>query len=225
MEGENEGVVGARFGELVVTKGASRRPDRKGDRRYFVKCDCGAVETASRRALKQGKKLRCRTCAAKRREASAAMFKRLNMDKLIRVATKEMDREFAKREADFKKQHPKEYRSWQAARQRTGNPKHQSWNNYGGRGVRMADRWVDDFPQFYMDMGPAPSPEHSLDRIDPNGHYEPENCRWATVDQQTRNRRILQGDAYTAVENELKQLRTDITELRQMLGEALARMA
>ena len=63
------------------------------------------------------------------------------------------------------------------------------WELYGGRGITVCDRWRDSFPAFFADMGAKPSPNHSIDRIDVNGNYEPGNCRWATSKQQSANRR------------------------------------
>lgn len=85
-----------------------------------------------------------------------------------------------------------EWKSWSSMRERCNNPKHQSFVHYGGRGIRICDRWSDidtGFAAFFSDMGRKPSRSHSIDRVDVNGHYEPGNCRWATQRQQQRNRR------------------------------------
>lgn len=79
------------------------------------------------------------------------------------------------------------YRSWDSMKLRCLNPKQDSYKYYGGRGIKIAERWLK-FANFLADMGPKPSPKHTIDRFpDKDGDYRPGNCRWATVAEQNRN--------------------------------------
>jgi hypothetical protein len=81
-----------------------------------------------------------------------------------------------------------EHEAWKSMRKRCLNPNHKAYYNYGGRGITICDEWKN-YPQFLVDMGRKPSSHHSLDRINNNGNYEPNNCRWATRITQRNNQR------------------------------------
>ena len=77
---------------------------------------------------------------------------------------------------------------WGGMKQRCLNPRAHNYQNYGGRGITICDRWINSVANFAADMGPRP-PGTSIDRIDNDGNYEPGNCRWATAAEQNRNKR------------------------------------
>lgn len=83
----------------------------------------------------------------------------------------------------------KEFIAWSAMKQRCTDAKHEGYPYYGGRGLRVCARWLASFEKFLNDVGPAPSRKHTLDRIQPDGDYEPGNVRWATASEQRLNQR------------------------------------
>ena len=83
------------------------------------------------------------------------------------------------------------HKTWIAMRNRCQNKNNYDYRNYGGRGIQVCAEW-DDFRRFLADMGRRPSSHYSIDRVNVNGDYEPNNCRWATPKQQRKNQRPKQ---------------------------------
>lgn len=81
------------------------------------------------------------------------------------------------------------YATWRSMKDRCQNPSNEHFSSYGGRGISVCERWDNSFPNFLLDMGDRPTEQHSLDRVDNDAGYSPENCRWATSQDQALNRR------------------------------------
>ncbi len=97
-----------------------------------------------------------------------------------------------------------EYGIWSAMKHRCYNNKNKKYQDYGGRGISVCDRWLASFNNFLIDMGERPSKKHTLDRKEFNGDYTPENCRWATMDVQSRNKRNNHWIEYNGIRMILK---------------------
>jgi len=174
--------VGARFGRLVITGKAAK--DSRGNLRSSCLCDCGNIHVARDADLRRGN---TNSCGCFRREIG---FKR----GLAHVGKNA----FAFRHgfASSKKEGPT-YKCWKNMKSRCYWEKRRDWKYYGGRGIKVCERWLHSFENFLADMGERPGPGFSIDRIDNNGNYEPGNCRWATMIIQRHNR----SDAVVRIED------------------------
>lgn len=170
--------VGEKFSRLTV-----REIKSNGSRwTALCSCDCGQSVTATFTHLKNGN---TRSCGCLRRETSAARLTTHGACKAGKRAP--------------------EYLTWTNIIGRCEDKSGTGWEDYGGRGIKMCPKWRARFETFLVDMGPRPSPTHSIERKNNDGNYEKENCVWATDDVQNNNRRSIIRVNIDGVEMSLKQ--------------------
>lgn len=153
-------LTGQRFGRWTVV---SQADSKNGDTVWNCVCECDKKKVVVGYTLTKGKSL---SCGCLRKELASD---RVSIHGYCGTP---------------------EYVVWLHIIARCENENSKDFHNYGGRGIKMCEEWRSSFETFLADMGERPSPEHSIDRIDVNGNYEPLNCRWATQEVQSRNKRV-----------------------------------
>lgn len=157
-------LAGRRFGNLTVLK-IGCKSGVKNRISWLCRCDCGAATSVIGENLRYGHTLSC----------GCARIESRIVSKTTHGATRGSRR-------------TPEYNTWRSLKDRCCNPKDSGFRYYGGRGIKICMRWAS-YANFLSDMGKKPTPKHSIDRKNNDGNYCPENCRWATSKQQTRNYR------------------------------------
>jgi len=188
---EKTDLSGRVFERLTIMQPA---PKTWGRTRWWCRCACGRTVSISTKKLVSGN---TRSCGCLRRE-------------LARSAHTKHGGAYTA-----------EYRIWAGINQRCYRQAYKAFADYGGRGITVCAAWRHDFPAFLRDMGARPSPTHSIDRIDNDGPYSPENCRWATYTEQAAHKRNTRMLELNGVRKPLTVWARDIGMLHASLRERL----
>lgn len=184
-------LTGKKFGRLTVLSRWVRADT--GKFWWDCACDCGATKRVAGDRLRNGHTESCgclrKEILIQRNRAGAGILRAP-----IKVREVKKRKGAAPKHGGAGLNHTTwtaEYRAWSSMKTRC-NPNYKDrpdYPNYAGRGIKVCERWLTSFQNFLSDMGPRPSPQHSVDRINVDGDYEPSNVRWATTHEQAGNRR------------------------------------
>ncbi len=170
--------IGEKFDRLTVLSFVGKSEDKK-HKIFECECDCGGITLVRGDNLPNGHSKSC-GCLCEEVRSS--------------VHTTHGETKNHTRSSEFS--------AWQSMLNRCCNKSCKSYCNYGGRGIKVCERWQESFESFLSDMGRKPSNKHSIERKDNNGNYDPQNCIWATAKIQSRNRRsniVIRLDGQTMV--------------------------
>ena len=170
-------LIGQNFNRLTVLSESGR--NKNGRIVWLCQCNCGSKINVNSLSLRTKN---TQSCGCLRKERTTKL-------KLSHGKTK-----------------TSEYVAWKGLIRRCTKPKNTHYSEYGGRGIKVCDRWLKSFENFLEDMKEKPSSFHSIDRIDNNGNYEPDNCRWATIKEQANNRQNSRYYNYDGEPQTLRQL-------------------
>ena len=154
-------MISQKFNRLIIVEKWSI----KGRTYYKCVCDCGNKIIVRSDSLKSGN---TKSCGCLKEEKDF-------INKIIHGQA-------------ISNNHTKEYKAWEKMKVRCYNPNYHAYHRYGGRGIKVCDKWLNSFEAFFTDVGKAPSLDHSIDRIDNDGNYEPGNVKWSTQYEQVNNR-------------------------------------